>query len=91
MSSVDSSMMPLVCKFITQHEVSKLGGFNLGDNQPVVARPVTPPPAPPPGVLMKPVPPPAVPKKSASSRRDELLKQLKAVEDAIARKRAKFC
>lgn len=31
------------------------------------------------------------PKKSASSRRDELLKQLKAVEDAIARKRAKFC
>lgn len=33
----------------------------------------------------------AAPKKSASSRRDELLKQLKAVEDAIARKRAKFC
>ncbi|GFR32739.1 c3H1-type domain-containing protein [Trichonephila clavata] len=73
-------------------EVSKLCGFNLGDNQPVVARPVTPPPPLPPGVLMKPLPLPAVvPKKSASSRRDELLKQLKAVEDAIARKRAKFC
>ncbi|XP_035216673.1 zinc finger CCCH domain-containing protein 18-like isoform X1 [Stegodyphus dumicola] len=35
--------------------------------------------------------PTLIPKKSASSRRDELLKQLKAVEDAIARKRAKFC
>ncbi|XP_054717954.1 zinc finger CCCH domain-containing protein 18-like isoform X1 [Uloborus diversus] len=34
---------------------------------------------------------PTTPKKSASSRRDELLKQLKAVEDAIARKRAKIC
>ncbi|GIX92176.1 hypothetical protein CEXT_735571 [Caerostris extrusa] len=34
--------------------------------------------------------PPVVLKKSASSRRDELLKQLRAVEDAIARKRAKF-
>ncbi len=29
-------------------------------------------------------------KKSMSSRREELLKQLKAVEDAIARKRAKM-
>ena len=29
-------------------------------------------------------------KKSTSSRREELLKQLKAVEDAIARKRAKM-
>ncbi|GFS63485.1 c3H1-type domain-containing protein [Nephila pilipes] len=68
-------------------EMSKLGGFNLA-----FTRPVTPPPPLPPGVLMKPVPPPTVvPKKSASSRRDELLKQLKAVEDAIARKRAKFC
>lgn len=28
-------------------------------------------------------------KKGAPSRRDELLKQLKAVEDAIARKRSK--
>lgn len=32
----------------------------------------------------------SAPKRSTSSRRDELLKQLKAVEDAIARKRAKF-
>lgn len=32
----------------------------------------------------------AKPKKSTSSRREELLKQLKAVEDAIARKRAKM-
>lgn len=29
-------------------------------------------------------------KKSAPSRREELLKQLKAVEDAIARKRSKI-
>lgn len=74
-------------RVVQTDETTKLGGFNVGVN-----RPVTPPPPPPPGVLMKPVPPPAVvPKKSASSRRDELLKQLKAVEDAIARKRAKFC
>ena len=32
----------------------------------------------------------SAPKKSMSSRREELLKQLKAVEDAIARKRAKM-
>nr|KAG5712181.1 hypothetical protein BaRGS_014531 [Batillaria attramentaria] len=32
----------------------------------------------------------AKPKKSMSSRREELLKQLKAVEDAIARKKAKM-
>ncbi|KAG8189708.1 hypothetical protein JTE90_022520 [Oedothorax gibbosus] len=48
--------------------------------------PHSPPPIP---VAARP-PPVLVPKKSASSRRDELLKQLKAVEDAIARKRAKF-
>ena len=33
---------------------------------------------------------PAKGKKSMSHRREELLKQLKAVEDAIARKRAKM-
>ena len=47
----------------------------------------------------KPVPAPVTPaiepvptlkKKSTSSRREELLKQLKAVEDAIARKRTKL-
>lgn len=36
-----------------------------------------------------PTPPPPV-RKPAATRREELLKQLKAVEDAIARKRAKF-
>ncbi|XP_071091899.1 zinc finger CCCH domain-containing protein 18-like [Haliotis cracherodii] len=46
--------------------------------------PVVPPPLPTPPV-------PAVKqKKSMSSRREELLKQLKAVEDAIARKKAKM-
>ncbi|XP_046545021.1 zinc finger CCCH domain-containing protein 18-like [Haliotis rubra] len=49
--------------------------------------------APAPGVP-PPVPTPSVPavkqKKSMSSRREELLKQLKAVEDAIARKKAKM-
>ncbi|KAF8786023.1 Zinc finger CCCH domain-containing protein 18 [Argiope bruennichi] len=62
-------------------ETSKLGGFLHG-----VKRPLSPPVPP---AAAKPQP--AFPKKSASSRRDELLKQLKAVEDAIARKRAKFC
>ncbi|GBL90679.1 hypothetical protein AVEN_219347-1 [Araneus ventricosus] len=62
-------------------EAPKVGGFLHG-----VKRPLSPPVPP---AAMKPQP--AVPKKSASSRRDELLKQLKAVEDAIARKRAKFC
>lgn len=32
----------------------------------------------------------AVPSKKSVSRREELLKQLKAVEDAIARKRSKI-
>lgn len=49
--------------------------------------------APAPGVP-PPLPTPPVPavkqKKSMSSRREELLKQLKAVEDAIARKKAKM-
>ncbi|XP_015913232.1 zinc finger CCCH domain-containing protein 18 isoform X2 [Parasteatoda tepidariorum] len=55
------------------------GGFHPGTK-----RPLSPPSPTAPA-------PSAAPKKSASSRRDELLKQLKAVEDAIARKRAKFC
>ena len=38
----------------------------------------------------KPAASPQKTKKSTSSRREELLKQLKAVEDAIARKRAKM-
>lgn len=60
---------------------SKSAGFYFG-----VKGPLSPPTPP---VIAKPTPV-LVPKKSASSRRDELLKQLKAVEDAIARKRAKF-
>lgn len=42
-----------------------------------------------PKVPASPSPPPSG-RKSATLRREELLKQLKAVEDAIARKRAKF-
>ncbi len=41
-----------------------------------------------PAKVAKPVAPKG--KKNMSSRREELLKQLKAVEDAIARKRAKM-
>lgn len=51
-----------------------------------------PHPAPTPKVQPKAPPPASAPKekKSTSSRREELLKQLKAVEDAIARKRSKI-
>lgn len=51
-----------------------------------------PRPAPAPKVQPKVPPPASAPKekKSTSSRREELLKQLKAVEDAIARKRSKL-
>lgn len=51
-----------------------------------------PRPAPAPKVQPKAPPPASIPKekKSTSSRREELLKQLKAVEDAIARKRSKI-
>ncbi|GIY38622.1 zinc finger CCCH domain-containing protein 18 [Caerostris darwini] len=59
----------------------KVTGFQIGMKRP---------PSPPPIIAPPPPPPPVVQKKSASSRRDELLKQLRAVEDAIARKRAKF-
>lgn len=63
-------------------EPSKSNIFHLG-----IKRPLSPPASP----MPPPRPAPAlITKKSASSRRDELLKQLKAVEDAIARKRAKF-
>jgi nuclear protein NHN1 len=58
---------------------------SAADNSKSPAKPAAPVPA-------KPTPPvvePAPKKKSASSRREELLKQLKAVEDAIARKRTK--
>lgn len=43
--------------------------------------PRSPPPAP---------PPPQISKKPQANRREELLKQLRAVEDAIARKRTKL-
>lgn len=46
-------------------------------------------PASPPKLVSSPSPPPTG-RKSTTLRREELLKQLKAVEDAIARKRAKF-
>jgi len=53
------------------------------------AKPVAKP-VPVPTVAPAAEPAPAPKKKSTSSRREELLKQLKAVEDAIARKRTKL-
>ncbi|KAG8144206.1 putative Zinc finger CCCH domain-containing protein, partial [Naja naja] len=68
--------------------------------QPDKKRPLSPPPSKSsskvtsiPGKAAEPVPPAAPAKSGKSStlsRREELLKQLKAVEDAIARKRAKI-
>lgn len=62
----------------------ELTGENSGDQGPFMLgakkRPASP---------KSPTPPPPV-RKPAATRREELLKQLKAVEDAIARKRAKF-
>lgn len=59
-------------------------------------KPDSPPPEPPPQkvvVRSPPAPIPAAPpqaKKPQANRREELLKQLRAVEDAIARKRTKL-
>ncbi|XP_077559852.1 uncharacterized protein LOC144174819 [Haemaphysalis longicornis] len=62
----------------------ELAGENSGDQGPFMLgakkRPASP---------KSPTPPRPV-RKPAATRREELLKQLKAVEDAIARKRAKF-
>lgn len=62
---------------------------------PIVKQPGKPVPVSPTKAPTKPptMAPPAAAqkaKKSASNRREELLKQLKAVEDAIARKRSKM-
>ncbi|XP_066950142.1 zinc finger CCCH domain-containing protein 18-like isoform X6 [Macrobrachium rosenbergii] len=58
-------------------------------------KPESPPPEPPPVKIVARSPPPAAPvapqvKKPQANRREELLKQLRAVEDAIARKRTKL-
>ncbi|XP_064102025.1 serine/arginine-rich splicing factor 4-like isoform X18 [Macrobrachium nipponense] len=58
-------------------------------------KPESPPPEPPPAKIVARSPPPAAPvapqvKKPQANRREELLKQLRAVEDAIARKRTKL-
>lgn len=58
-------------------------------------KPDTPPHEPPPAKIVARSPPPvlALPpqiKKPQANRREELLKQLRAVEDAIARKRTKL-
>lgn len=57
---------------------------NNGDKEPFIVGAKKPPASP-----KSPSPPPSG-RKPATSRREELLKQLRAVEDAIARKRAKF-
>ncbi|XP_068213133.1 zinc finger CCCH domain-containing protein 18-like isoform X20 [Palaemon carinicauda] len=58
-------------------------------------KPETPPPEAPPAKIVARSPPPIAPvapqvKKPQANRREELLKQLRAVEDAIARKRTKL-